>query len=146
MKFKGSVEINQSREKVTQLFADPNHLKEYQDGFVKKVLVKGTAGKAGAVSNLHYAAGKRKMVLTETVVANRLPDYFEARYHHEHMDNDMRCTFTAIGDNKTRYDYEFEYTRINWILPKLMAILFPGMYQRQGDKWMNQFKEFAEKQ
>jgi len=27
-----------------------------------------------------------------------------------------------------------------------MAILFPSMYRKQGEKWMKQFKEFAEKQ
>jgi hypothetical protein len=28
----------------------------------------------------------------------------------------------------------------------LMAILFPGIYRKQGEKWMKQFKEFVEKQ
>ena len=54
--------------------------------------------------------------------------------------------FYNPNDNQTRYDYEFEYTRINWVVPKLMAILFPSMYRKQGKKWMKQFKEFAEKQ
>lgn len=31
-------------------------------------------------------------------------------------------------------------------MPKLMAILFPGIFKKQGEKWMRQFKEFAEKQ
>ena len=86
------------------------------------------------------------MVLTETITSNQLPDSFEATYHHKHMDNTMKCTFKALGDNKTRFEYEYEYTRINWIMPKLLAILFPGMYRKQGEKWMQQFKESVEKQ
>ena len=93
-----------------------------------------------------YKYGKRDMELTETIISNLLPDSFESHYHHKHMDNFMRCTFISLDENNTRYEYAFEYTRINWIMPKLMAILFPGMYRKQGEKWMNQFKEFVEKQ
>ncbi len=146
MKYKGSIDINKPQSKVSELFADPNYLGEYQDGFIKKDLISGELGKEGAVSKMYYKYGKRDMELTETITANRLPDSFEATYHHKHMDNTMKCTFEPLGDNKTRYEYEFEYTRISWVMPKLMAILFPGMYRKQGEKWMRQFKEFVEKQ
>ena len=129
---------------VARLFADPANLKEYQDGFQRKELISGESGKNGAVSKMFYDDGKRKMELTETITSNNLPHSFEAFYHHKHMDNTMKCNFTALDENSTRYDYEFEYTRIDWVLPKLMAILFPGMYRKHGDKWMQQFKEFVE--
>lgn len=146
MKIKGSLDINRPQSKVAELFADPDYLKEYQDGFQKKELVSGQMGQEGAVSKMYYKYGKRDMELTETITANRLPDSFEATYHHKHMDNTMKCTFVPLDDNRTRYEYEFEYTRINWVMPKLMAVLFPGMYRKQGEKWMRQFKEFVEKQ
>ncbi len=146
MKIKGSIDINRPQSKVAELFADPDYLKEYQDGFQKKELVSGQMGQEGAVSKMYYKYGKRDMELTETITANRLPDSFEATYHHKHMDNTMKCTFVPLDDNRTRYEYEFEYTRINWVMPKLMAVLFPGMYRKQGEKWMRQFKEFVEKQ
>jgi len=145
MKFKGSIEINKPREKVAELFADPANLKEYQDGFVKKELINGKEGEDGAVSKMYYKFGKHNMELTETIISNRLPDSFESSYHHKHMDNTMKSEFVAVEDNRTRYEYEIEYTRINWVLPKLMAILFPNMYRKQGEKWIRQFKEFVEK-
>jgi len=145
MKFKGSIEINKPREKVAELFADPANLKEYQDGFVKKELISGKEGEDGAVSKMYYKFGKHNMELTETIISNRLPDSFESSYHHKHMDNTMKSEFVAVEDNRTRYEYEIEYTRINWVLPKLMAILFPNMYRKQGEKWIRQFKEFLEK-
>jgi len=95
---------------------------------------------------MYYKYGNREMELTETVTHNELPKSFEANYHHKHMDNSMKCAFTALNDNKTRYDYEFEYTGIDWVMPRLMAIIFPGMYREQGDKWMKQFRDFAERQ
>ena len=146
MKFKGFVDINQPQKKVAELFANPENLKEFQDGFIRKELISGEEGKDGAVSKMYYKYGRNEMELTETITANRLPDTFEASYHHKHMDNTMKCTFIPLSDNQTRYEYEFEYTRINWFMPRLIAILFPGMYRRQGEKWMKQFKEFGEKQ
>ena len=144
MKFKGSIDIDRPRNKVAALFADPINLKEYQDGFIKKELVSGKEGESGAVSKMYYKYGKRDMELMETITVNRLPDLFESSYRHKHMDNTMKCKFVALNDNLTRY--EFEYTRVSWVLPKLMAILFPSVYRKQGEKWMKQFKEFAEKQ
>jgi len=146
MKYKGSIEIAKSREEVVKYFADPKYLGEYQDGFIKKNLISGEIGKDGAVSEMFYKYGNRDMELTETIIANQLPESFESSYHHKHMDNFMRCKFIALSDNQTRYEYEFEYTRINWLMPKLMAILFPSIYRKQGEKWMKQFKEFVEKQ
>ena len=70
------------------------------------------------------------MILTETISSNNLPDSFEANYYHEHIDNTMKCKFTELEATKTRYEYEFEYTRISWFMPKLMTILFPGIYKR----------------
>jgi hypothetical protein len=146
MKFKGSIDIDKPRDMVAKIFSDPGNLKHYQDGFVKKELVSGKQGQEGAVSKMYYQYGGRDMELTETVTANRLPESFEASYHHEHMDNIMKVKFIALDDDKTRYEYEFEYTRINWVLPRLMAILFPGTYREQGETWIRQFKEFVEQQ
>ncbi|MEP1034996.1 SRPBCC family protein [Ekhidna sp.] len=146
MKFNGSIDIKQSRDKVAELFADPAYLKEYQEGFEKKELLKGDAGKEGAISKMYYRNGKHEMVLTETIISNNLPDSFEALYHHKHMDNTMKCTFTQLEDGVTRYDTEVNYTRINWVLPRLIAILFPGMYKKPAQRWLENFKNFVEKQ
>lgn len=146
MKFIASIDINKPRELVARFFADPQYLGEYQDGFVRKELISGNAGQEGAVSNMYYKYGKRDMELQETIRSNKLPDRFEAFYHHKHMDNTFVATFTALDESTTRYSMEVDYVRINWIMPRLMAILFPGMYRKQGEKWMQNFKAFVEKQ
>ena len=146
MKIKGSLIIDRPQSLVAERFADPNGLKEYQDGFQRKELISGQMGEEGAVSKMYYQAGNRSMELTETITLNQLPDRFEATYHHVHMDNTMKCTFVPLEGDRTRYEYEFEYTRFAWVMPKLMAILFPGIYRKQGEKWMRQFKEYVERQ
>ena len=144
MKYSGHIDIDKPIALVTAFFADDTNLKEWQDGFVRKELQRGTPGEQGAISKMFYKVGERDMILTETIVANLLPDYFEASYHHEHMDNTMTCKFLPLGENRTRYEYTFVYTRISWFMPKILALLFPGMYRKQGEKWMKQFKASVE--
>ncbi|MFT4522407.1 MAG: hypothetical protein ACI8ZN_001357, partial [Bacteroidia bacterium] len=100
----------------------------------------------GTVSKMYYQQGKRALELTETITTNSLPDHFIAHYHHIHMDNTIRCDFFELDDNATRYEYDFEYTRVAWIMPRLMMMLFPSMFTKQAEKWMRQFKDFVESQ
>lgn len=146
MKFTGSIEIDRSQEVVAAFFINPEYMGEYQEGFLRKELVSGIAGENGAISKVYYAMGKQEMEITETITMNQLPDTFKGHYHHKHMDNTMKCTFTSLGPNKTLYETEIEYTRINWVMPRLMAILFPGMFKKPPQRWMNNFKTFVEKQ
>jgi hypothetical protein len=146
MKFFGSTIINKEKPIVAAFFANPDYLKEYQDGFQKKELLEGEAGQLGAVSKMYFDDGKRKMELIETVTKNELPDRFEAFYHHKHMDNTMVCEFIDLGDSRTEYKYAFNYVAIRGFMPKLMFRLFPSLFKKQGEKWMNQFKAFVEKQ
>ncbi len=145
-KFVGSIVINKPIDMVVKLFMDSSNLNEYQDGFQKKVLVAGQAGEEGCESTLYYKYGKRDLILTEKVIKNNLPESFEAFYHHKHMDNTMKCSFTVLDNYSTKFEYEYEYTRINWIIPRLMFILFPRTFKNQGDKWNQQFKMFVERQ
>ncbi len=146
MKFEGYIDIHQPIQVVTAIFADPQYLGEYQEGFVRKELEKGEQGKVGAISKMYYQNGKHEMVLQETIVSNKLPGSFEAFYHHKHMDNTMKVEFTELEKGTTRYKVKVEYTRIDWVMPRLMAILFPGMFEKPARKWMENFKGFVESQ
>jgi len=146
MKFKGVIEINQPLDKVVELFSDPKHLGEYQDGFLRKEKINGAEGEDGAVSKMYYKQGKREMELTETIISNNLPDSFYASYHHKHMDNTLKSSFIALSNTKTRYETEGEYTAFRGFIPKMMALLFPKMFEKQAQKWLDNFKVFAEKQ
>lgn len=146
MKYSGSIQINKPIDLVTRLFADPDNLRHYQDGFVKKVPLSGTPGETGAVSKMHYLNRGREMVLTETIINNQLPDSFAATYSHPMMDNILRTSFSVISIDQTLYEIDVEYTAINGIIPKLMAFLMPGMFTKQGKVWMDNFKQFVEAQ
>jgi len=141
MKFICHTDINAPLHKVIELFENPDNLKEWQDGFKSLEPIRGAPGEVGAKSKLTY----EKLELVETIIRNELPEEFKANYEHKHMTNTMSCKFTKIESNKTRFEQEIEYTQFNGFLPKLIAKLFPGMFKKQVQKWLNQFKVFAEK-
>ena len=146
MKFTGTVDVNRPIAVVAELFVNPDHRSEYQDGFERWESVSGNPGEDGAVAKLYYSNRGREMVLTETVVANRLPESFEAFYEHSHMDNTLKTTFTALSANRTRYDIEGEYTALRGFVPNVMARLFPRIFTKQAQGWLDNFKDFAEDQ
>ena len=145
MKIQGHIDIEQSRDTVVELFADPERLAEYQEGFLRKEVERGQPGQDGTVSKMYYRQGKGEMELTETITANRLPDSFAAEYHHKAMDNTMVARFEELGPNRTRYHYEYEYTELRGFMPKLIARLFPGMFRKPAEKWLQNFKAVAER-
>jgi len=146
MRFTGSVDVDRPLQEVVDLFADLDNRIHYQDGFESWELVSGTAGEDGAVYKLHYNNRGRPMELTETVVANRLPDSYEAFYEHSHMDNTLTTRFTAIDEHRTRYEIDGEYTAFRGFMPNLISRVMPGMFTKPSQRWLDNFKAFAEQQ
>ena len=141
-----SVEIDLPIDKVVKLFDNNANLKEWQDGFIGIEHLSGKSGKSGAKSKLKYKTGKRNMELIETIVSKNLPDEFTATYEHTAMLNTMTTRFVELYDNRTKYYANIEYTKFNRLMPNLMAKMMPGMFKKQVQKWMDQFKTFAEKE
>lgn len=144
MKFSCSVKINAPREKVVEMFKNPDNLKQWQDGFISKTLITGEEMQNGAVSEIMYEVGKRDMALIETILSNDLPDSFEARYEHTHTSNTMKSIFEDLGGQSCQYTAEINYTRFNGFMVKLFATLAPSMFKKQVQKWIDQFKAHVE--
>lgn len=142
MKFTCHTYIKAPLHKVIELFENPDNLKEWQDGFISIEPVSGVPGEVGSKSKLTY----EKLELIETILHNELPEEFKASYDHKHMVNTMSCMFKKVDFNTTKFEQEIQYTKFNGLLPKLMAKLFPGMFKKQVQKWLDQFKVFVEKQ
>jgi len=144
MKYSCSVDIKLPLDKTMELWNNESNFKEWQDGFASIEHLNGTPNSIGAKSKIIFQ-GKRKIELLETIISSDLPKEKIALYEHIHMTNTQTTRFIAIENNKTQYISEVEYTKFNGIMIKLMAKLFPSKFKEQSLKWMNQFKEFAEK-
>ena len=145
MKFICQVEVNAPLEKVVEAFDSSENLKHWQDGFVSFEHISGVQGQIGAQSKMVYKIGKRDMILTETILKNDLPREFNGRYDFKEGSNTMSNRFELIDSETSRWIAEIEYTRMDSIIMKMMSKIMPGMFRKQTQKWMDQFKVFVEK-
>ncbi len=143
MQFTCQVTIHQPIKKVLELYQDPNNLSKWQDGFISLKHISGSPNQAGSKTQLLYKQGKGTMELIETLKVYNLPQEMIGEYYHKHMTNTMRVTFTELSPNTTRYTTEIEYTSFRGLIPKLMSF-FPSIFKNQTQKWLNNFKTFAE--
>ncbi|MBO6515525.1 MAG: SRPBCC family protein [Bacteroidia bacterium] len=146
MKYTCTVTINAPLDRVVELWNDPTHFGQWQDGFHSIELVEGNVDEVGAVSRIKMKIGKRDMELIETLLVCDLPREKKGLYEHVHMTNTQSSRFEAQGEGLTKYTSEVEYTKFNGPMINVMARLFPGMFRKQSQKWMDQFKAFVEKQ
>ncbi len=140
MKFSCSTTINKPIKEVTDAFLDPESMKQSHEGFINKELISGNPNEVGTKYKLIY----KKFEMTETIAANNLPDNFSGLYEHKHMTNTMSSKFEVISENETRFSSEIEYIKFNGFVIKVMAKLFPGMFKKQGEKWLQRFKIYVE--
>lgn len=145
MNFTCTVTVNAPLEEVTRLFNDERHLREWQDGYVGTQLLRGQVGKVGAQSKISFKQGKRSMELLETLQVVNLPHEKTALYEHAHMTNSMQNLFTLEPDGSTRYTANIQYTEFHGLIPKMMVKFFPGIFKKQVQKWLTQFKVFVER-
>ncbi|MFK7807315.1 MAG: SRPBCC family protein [Saprospiraceae bacterium] len=143
MKYTCTVEINKPLEQAVRLWENEDHFKEWQDGFESIEHLSGTPNTKGATAKI-ILQDKRRIELLETIMVSNLPEEKTALYVHDHMTNTQTTRFKKLSNDKTLYISEVEYTKLNGIMIKLMAMLFPGKFKQQSQKWMDQFKAFAE--
>ncbi|MDG1334140.1 MAG: SRPBCC family protein [Crocinitomicaceae bacterium] len=143
MKYTCSLEINLSLRKTAQLWNDETHFSEWQDGFQSIELISGTKDAVGAKSRILFD-GKQRMELIETVLISKLPNEKKASYEHIHMSNTQHTEFKVINPNTTLFTSTVEYTQFNKLMIRIFAKLFPKVFKKQSERWMEQFKRFAE--
>ncbi|MGB5417778.1 SRPBCC family protein [Algibacter sp.] len=142
MKFVCNININKSINEVVAHFEDPESLKQSQKDFIRMEHLIGNKGETGAKTKLVY----KKFDLIETIIQNTLPDAFYAKYEHKSMTNTMRTSFIVLNENKTKLTTEIHYTQFKGLFLKLISKLFPSLFKKQVDKWLERFKIYCEKQ
>ena len=143
MKYTCTKEIPLSRKECIELWLDESKFHEWQDGFQHRNWIEGEPNANNSKSEILLAHGNRKLELEERILDNSLPDYILGEYFHKHMTNTQKTSFERISDHSTLIRSEVEYTAFRGFLPRLMAMLFPGMFKKQSQKWLDNFERLA---
>lgn len=144
MKYSSSQTIQSNIEYVTKLLQDTSQYHLWQDGFISiNPLETNTSGNSR--NRLFYQMKNNEMELTETILEDEMPMSKTCLYEHKHMVNTLKTSFRSESINETIMTYEVDCLKFNHFIPRLMAKLFPGMFNKQSDKWMHQLKALAEK-
>lgn len=141
MKYTCEITIDLPRDRVLELFDDPENLKHWQTGLQSFEPVSGTPGQPGAKSRLVYRMGDRDVVMIETITRRNLPETFDGTYEAKNVHYTVRNRFTKKG-RQTIWTLESEYKFRG--LMRIVALLMGGAFRKQTEKFMRQFKEFAE--
>lgn len=137
------IEINLPRDRVIELFDNPDNLKKWQPGLQSFEHVSGEPGQPGARSKLVYLNGKHRVELTETVTKRDLPDEFNGTYSWGGGENTLENRFIELGPDRTKWESTCSYEFSSFML-KMMGFLFPGMFKKQNMVFLRNFKAFCE--
>lgn len=143
MKYSTEIDINLPVARVIELFDDPENLKHWQPGLKSFEHLSGTPGQPGAKSKLLFQMGKREIEMIETVTVRNLPQEFSGTYEADGVFNIVKNYFVPIDENRTKYISEQEFQFKGFM--KIMGWLMPGMFKKQSQVFLENFKNFAEK-
>jgi hypothetical protein len=144
MKYQHEIEIDLPRDKVIELFDNPDDMKHWQKGLVSFEHFEGKEGEPGAKSRLSYKMGKREIEMVETITVRRLPEEFSGTYETKGVWNGQKNYFQEVSPHQTRWVCQSEF-RASGLFMKRMMFFMPGAFKKQTYQYMVDFKNFAEK-
>jgi carbon monoxide dehydrogenase subunit G len=142
MKYETELIIELPRERVIELFDDPDNLSQWQPGLKSFEHISGEAGQPGTKSKLLYEMGSRTVEMIETIEKRELPDEFTSTYEAKGVWNYNANRFYEDGPDKTRWVLDTDFRFSGFM--KLMAFFMPGSFKKETMKTMMAFKRFAE--
>lgn len=142
MKYSNEIIINLPRARVIELFDSFENMKIWANCSSYEHL-SGTSGQVGAKTKMEYQMGKRKVTMIETITKRDLPDEFNGTYETDGAFNIVNNRFIELDGGKTHWISESEF-QFSSVMMKMMGWLMPGAFKKQSQKFMENFKKFAE--
>ena len=127
---------------VFHLYTDPDHMPAWQPGLVDIEDAGGPAGRPGGIRKLRYQLGRRKMVMTETILHLEAPRQYHVQYALKGLRQIVRHQFDSIAPNETKWTTvsEFHFRGMMWLIGGYMRT---GL-ETQSRTLMQNFKGYAE--
>lgn len=142
MKYKVEINIDLSRQRVIELFDSVENMYKWMKGLQDVKHIEGEPGQVGAISELHFKMGKREMIMIETITKRNLPDEFYGTYKMGTTLNIQRTRFVETSENSTKMISENEFQMKGAF--KVLGWIMPGLFRKQTEKYLTDFKNFAE--
>jgi len=144
MKYTTEIIVEIPRDAFIKKLDSIENFKHWQRGFIDYEHVSGVPGKIGAQMKLNYKFGKRRMDLIETITYIDFPNEFHATYNAKGMHNVQNNYFEKISDNHTKWVSINEFYPTTFAM-RMMTLFMPGTFKKQSKKYLEDFKNFAEK-
>ncbi len=61
------------------------------------------------------------------------------------MVNSMKSSFTYLNPELTRIEVDIHYTKFIGFIPKIMSLTIPGLFKKQVQNRLKDFREFTQK-
>ena len=120
------------------------NIKHWQRGLTGVEHISGTPGEVGAKMKLSYKFGNRELHMIETITKRELPEEFHATYDTKGVHNIQQNYFTETTEGRTKWTSVSEFIPSSFGM-KAMMFLMPGAFKKQSRKYLEDFKNFAEK-
>ena len=144
MKYTTELVIDLPRERVIELFDNPENVPKWQDDLVWVEPFEGERGMPGAKTRMVYKMGRGEIEMIETVLTRKLPDEYHGTYEAKGIWNYIENHFSETNDGKTIWRVETEL-RCSGLI-RIVGFFMPGIFKKQTRKVMNDFRVFAENQ
>ena len=144
MRYTCEVIIDKGIDEVISLFDSFDNMKKWQPELQTIEHLSGESGQPGAKTRLVYQHGKRKTEMIETVLVRNLPEEFSGTYETKGVLNNLKNSFHDLDDGSTKWVCETEFIFSG--LMKYVAWMMKGSFKKMTQKFMDQFKAFAEGQ
>ncbi|MDQ3016462.1 MAG: SRPBCC family protein [Bacteroidota bacterium] len=135
-----SIEINQPIEKVMELYQKRILLPQWQPGLVLDDKITSKTGELQY--KMTFGSGRRKLVITETILRNDLPEHYDVRFELKGIINHVQNTFVPLSPSVTKWTSHVEYQFKG--LKNLIATYMRSNFENQSGILMRNFKGFAE--
>ena len=144
MKIKFEVVIDANREAVWSAFHNPADIFKWQPTLKSLTHKSGNPGDIGAVSELIYAGGIGKRVVSETITENRRPHFMSGIYEARWSKSLVVNYFENIGGNRTRWVAHANH-HFGGIM-KLVTPVLRRVISMRAENDMGRFKLMVESQ
>jgi len=147
IKYSEEIVINANIDTVSDLFDNPNNMKEYMDGIVSFTILSGNISEVGTKAEIIAAyieedVVKRKIVMIEEIITNNLPDEKKVTYSTDGIYNIVTNRMVKVSEDQTRFISEQEFEFKGYM--RIMGFFMPSFFQQQSRIYLENFKDFVE--